>query len=344
MAARRRRPRRPAASNQRSAPLVEEPRRRTVAASPTPSERRAHGERIKGLTDFIEYLGSKERDLTLLGRGETSLYHYTNLEGLKGILENHDLWLTHARYSNDEREITLGLNIAAGAVTSLQQQPATAASRAYLAQLKALLDPNQSADVYICCFCDEGDRLSQWRAYGGDGNGVTLEINPREFAPFTGYRPTGVLSLWKVHYDRNKQLALMRDAVEWTFQRYGKRMTPVEAAQVARRIIDFFVPTFKDDGFAEEQEWRLIFSPMAGAATPRFRVARNMMGRYFSLKELVAASKSPGGKGWRLPIRSVRIGPSRHKELNALSAEALLVSAGYEGVIVERSPIAYRGT
>jgi hypothetical protein len=76
---------------------------------------------------------------------------------------------------------------------------------------------------------------------------------------------------------------------------------------------------------------------------PRFRVARNMMGRYFSLKELVA-SRSTKREAWRLPIRAVRIGPSRHKELNALSAGALLLSAGYEGVRVERSPIAYRGS
>lgn len=342
--AKRRRSRSTPAVNQRQPVPLEETRGPTIAASPTPVERRAHGERIKGLNAFIEYLGSKERDLTLVGRGETSLFHYTNLDGLKGIIENHDLWLTHARYSNDEREITLGLSIAAEAVTALRKQPGSAAWRAYLDQLQGRLDSNQSADVYICCFCDEGDRLSQWRAYGGDGNGVTLEINPKEFAPFTGYRPTGVLSLWKVKYDRNEQINLMRDAVHWTFQRYGGRMDPAEVANVARRIIDFFVPTFKDNGFMEENEWRLIFSPMAGAATPRFRVARNMMNRYFSLKELVAASKSRQRKGWRLPIRAVRIGPSRHKELNALSAESLLVSSGYEGVIVNRSPIAYRGT
>jgi hypothetical protein len=331
-------------TNARTSVPLSNPRGRTIAASPTPAERRAHGKRIKGLTDFIEYLGKKEIDLTLQGRGPTPLFHYTNLDGLKGIIENQDLWLTHARYSNDEREITFGLSIADDAVASLHAEGGPSAQRPYLTEVRALLESNQSVDVYICCFCEEDDRLSQWRAYGADGNGVTIEINPMKFAPYTGYRPTGVLSLWKVKYKRDQQLAVMRDAVKWTFDRYGGRMAAREAANVARRIIDFFVPTFKDEGFMEEHEWRLIFAPVPAAVKPRFRVARNMMVPYHSLKELVVASGGARKKGWRLPIRAVRIGPSRHKELNALSAETLLVSAGYEGVGVERSAIAYRGT
>jgi hypothetical protein len=317
-------------------------RAETIASSPTEAERQQHGERIKGLTDFIEYLGSRETDLTLMGRGSTPLFHYTNLDGLRGIVESQDLWLTHAQYSNDEREITLGLDVARQAIVGLRRKKWTRRKQAYLAELHTLLSGAQTADAYICCFCDSDDRLSQWRAYGGDGNGVTLEINPMEFAPYTGFRPTGVLSLWKVKYARAKQLDVMREAAEWTFAQFGSK-PPQEAALIARRIIDFFVPTFKDDGFVEEQEWRLIFAPIPGTVQPRFRVARNMISRYYSLKELVA-SQSAAAHAWRLPIRAVRIGPSRHKVLNAQSAEALLLSAGYEGVTVARSPIAYRGS
>jgi hypothetical protein len=339
----RRRRRRRTTPAQVAAEQADATERVTIAASPTPGERAQHGERIKGLTDFIGYLGSREIDLTLVGRGETPLFHYTNLDGLKGIVENQDLWLTHAQYSNDEREITLGLDIARRVIAALRRQKGTARKHAYLTALLGLLTPARSADVYICCLCERDDVLSQWRAYGGDGNGVTLEINPKEFADYTGFHPTGVLSLWRVKYQQPDQISTMREAVEWTFAQHGRDRSPDEAAQLAKRIIDFFVPTFKDDGFEEEQEWRLIFAPAPGMVKPRFRVARSMIGRYHSLKELVA-SRSTQGETWRLPIRAVRIGPSRHKELNALSAEALLLSAGYEGVRVERSPIAYRGS
>lgn len=312
-----------------------------VASRPTSDEQSRHAERIKGLSEFLGEIGSREADLTLLGRSQTPLYHYTNLDGLKGIVENHDLWLTHARYSNDEREITLGLGIAREVVELLKKSTRRKAQHAYFDRLLELLDPTTPVDAYICCFCEADDRLSQWRAYGGDGNGVSLEVVPADFAEFTGYRPAGVLSLWKVHYQRPKQLNLMREAVEWTFRRYGTR-PPAELAAIARRIIDFFIPTFKDAGFSEEAEWRLIFVPVLGTLNPHFRVARGMMTRYYGLKELVAAAGT-AAPTWRLPIHGVRIGPSPHKVLNSLSTVSLLVSAGYEGVRVEQSLIAYRG-
>jgi hypothetical protein len=82
--------------------------------------------------------------------------------------------------------------------------------------------------------------------------------------------------------------------------------------------------------------------PVPGTLSPHFRVARGMMTRYYGLKELVAAAGT-AAQAWRLPIHGVRMGPSAHKVLNALSAESLLVSSGYEGVRVEQSLIAYRG-
>ena len=34
--------------------------------------------------------------------GGSPAHHYTSLEGLTGIVEKDDLWLTNALYSNDE--------------------------------------------------------------------------------------------------------------------------------------------------------------------------------------------------------------------------------------------------
>lgn len=39
------------------------------------------------------------------------LYHYTAVDGLHGILEDKQLWATHARYLNDTQEFTYGLDI-----------------------------------------------------------------------------------------------------------------------------------------------------------------------------------------------------------------------------------------
>ena len=74
----------------------------------------ASGERrvfdLDSLKAFLGHIGSYTEDLIF---PPTRLYHYTDLNGLIGIMEKHDLWLTHSRYSNDEQELELGYQTAA---------------------------------------------------------------------------------------------------------------------------------------------------------------------------------------------------------------------------------------
>jgi hypothetical protein len=49
---------------------------------------------IDSLELFIENIGSKSKYLVQEISGD--IYHYTDLDGLKGIIEKHDLWLTNS--------------------------------------------------------------------------------------------------------------------------------------------------------------------------------------------------------------------------------------------------------
>ena len=40
-----------------------------------------------------------------------TLYHYTNLEGLMGIIQDKAIWATHTQYLNDTKEYTLALGL-----------------------------------------------------------------------------------------------------------------------------------------------------------------------------------------------------------------------------------------
>src|SRR5258705_13647882 len=71
---------------------------------------------IPALSAFLESIGSHHVDLVYapqsnLKSGALSLYHYTDLSGLVGIVEKHDLWVSHSRYSNDDEEMTHGLSV-----------------------------------------------------------------------------------------------------------------------------------------------------------------------------------------------------------------------------------------
>jgi len=285
------------------------------------------------LSEYLEsarsYHADFVRQVSRVSSGSL-LFHYTNFDGLRGIATGHDFWLTHALYCNDEAEITLGIKVALDQIQFLKTVPGAPPARtAYLEALeKSLAEPPREG-VYICCFCEKGDDLSQWRAYGADGNGVSIQIDPNAFVDYAGNHPFGFLAIWNVFYPPERQQEIMRTALERTYEKFAA-LSPEDIARKAKDVIDFFVPTFKHHGFDGENEWRMIFVPAPDSPVkPRYRAKRDMLVPYYSLKDLIVSQGWVAGDAWRLPIRQVCIGPTRHRELNRACAQSLLADNGY---------------
>jgi hypothetical protein len=293
----------------------------------------------KALTPFLDFIGSHHQDMVLQpSRGPVELFHYTDLAGLQGILQNHDLWLTNSRYSNDSEEMTHGCKVV---MTILQNARTVDPVSQYMTRLEELT--KQSEGVYVCCFCEKDNLLSQWRSYGANGTGVSVQVDPNGFSQLTGPDcPSGLLRFWRVFYAAEKQNDIIQKAIDYfaptsAYQTPGQ--SPEACARKAAEAIQFFIPTFKNSDFSEEREWRLIFTPSSATTVNlRFRVSRNMLVPFYSLKELV------GGQGALplLPIKGLRVGPSVHKQLNVESACLLLGQNGYTNIPVMASDTPYR--
>jgi hypothetical protein len=130
-------------------------------------------------------------------------------------------WATNAKFLNDPSEV----NYAAGLVKEALPEAAekhkknvsglthgfvewmgsASASLAFKvpqigeSTLKSLAEFDTSKDIYIACFCGNGDLLSQWRGYGAAGGGYAIGFAAKKaghsFSP-------GVL-LRRVIYERN---------------------------------------------------------------------------------------------------------------------------------------------
>ena len=208
------------------------------------------------------------------------------------MISSHDLWLTNARFSNDEKEITHGYDIACDVIKEVIKA-APPSEKKRLSALLELIDPKTPDDVYICCFCTAGDRLGQWRGYGADGTGVSIAFNPSKFSWATGGdMRLGVMRFWKVYYERDEQEKMIRDIIMFGRERLDPRVQGW--AQKVADIVKFFIPTFKHRDFGEEEEWRLIFTPGKQDHLPEtarvplsFRVARQMLVPYYSLRMLI---------------------------------------------------------
>ena len=113
--------------------------------------------------------------------------------------------------------------------------------------------------------------------YADDGGGVGIEFDPQGFRYFTGPDgpPFGLMRLWKVFYHKAKQREIILQSIQYPSWPYANEE---ERIQLIVDALQFFVPTFKNDGFYEEQERRLIFTPSTGIATkPRFRTRRGLL-------------------------------------------------------------------
>jgi hypothetical protein len=126
------------------------------------------------------------------------LYHYTDLDGLMGILNTGQLWATDVKFMNDMSEydhanemIKTELSAMETEVLPLFDPPLPVnegiitAAGAFLRQSKRRAEVIEMAEhlilyqkgyrCYVSCFCDSGDLLRQWRAYASGGYSIEFD-------------------------------------------------------------------------------------------------------------------------------------------------------------------------
>lgn len=285
------------------------------------------------------------------------LYHYTNAQGLLGMLQSNRIWATNSRFMNDPTEIRYATRLVRELVIESQLLKGNAP---WLKKVKDwvnnFLDGYENqAKVYIACFCTQGDLLSQWRGYGAVGGGYALgligkHIGSQEITSFDKPEPI----LRKVIYDRRTQERLIGDwlkglsRVEQALQKNPRQL----AAQ--QREFQFFwsfnmflsecMNCFKDPAYWEEQEWRIIqFGRVSGQDVIKaaFRSGRTHIVPYTELD--LRPIKGPyRGK---LPLKLIRYGPTLEPQVTERSLSLLCEAYGYNErrLTIKRSGVPFNG-
>ncbi|WP_322859250.1 DUF2971 domain-containing protein [Mycobacterium europaeum] len=115
------------------------------------------------------------------------VYHYTDTQAFKGVIENAALWATDFRYLNDSGELVWTWAAFVERLDQLVKQPGDHAE-AYRAQLEALRlmnarDLMQFDDaIFVACFSELRDEVTQWAGYGDKGRGVALGFDTERIA------------------------------------------------------------------------------------------------------------------------------------------------------------------
>lgn len=215
------------------------------------------------------------------------LYHYCSNSTFISIIQTRAVWLSDFTLSNDRLE---GRWLRSLLDERCQQEGF------HPLQMERLLSHFDFGATRLgaagFCMSEDGDLLSQWRAYAGDGGGVSIGFSKQHFEALAQARYAAqsgeALSLDKIAYSREDQAGLVQsildevvDAVKAGALDTGSLLNPLEgdrkvevdkhfrsltASFLALHLVQYRV---KNPAFIEEREWRLI-SLIVSYATEAF--------------------------------------------------------------------------
>ena len=188
------------------------------------------------------------------------LFHYTDLEGVKGIFTSRTLWLSKFTATNDISEIKLAIEhfqtFAARKARTLDE-----AEGRFLREAAAQLEGFRRTNICLASFCEQHDLLSQWRSYGNDGRGVALGFNSAkllEVAQANGLR------LLRCVYEPAEHERISANLTDMLLE--ARRAAPAgDSRALVAKFNEVFLrvaPVIKDHRFGEEREWRLVSTPV----------------------------------------------------------------------------------
>jgi hypothetical protein len=269
------------------------------------------------------------------------LYHYTSQKALMGILGNlTTMWASKIQYLNDEREYSWALDRAAQVAQDRWTQSADAAEKELYSRIQRQVEEVRGAHIFVASLSQNGDQLSQWRSYCGDGPGFSIGFSVEALERSCrreGWRLT------KCTYDESVNMGVVLSLFDEHLHPFleasrasASHSTSVVMQEVSARLVEDIAlrgAAMKHPSFAEECEWRLV-SPLMPESATHYREGRHTLIPYCSI-ELEGEERGEA-------VREVTVGPSSHPALSVHSCAAYIRKHGHRYATVTRTATPFR--
>jgi hypothetical protein len=281
------------------------------------------------------------------------LYHYTNAQALKGMLESGRVWFTDYRHLNDPSELTHGIDMAHD-VARLLGTGADGRVRCFLEDFADLLRPDRftaSLEFFIASFSRARDDLGQWRAYADNGKGYAIGFAPRIFSIgelIPGRLPEFVGPVrYKIDEVCARHSATLEEAASIFLDTVNANADLVRDKAVGIPFMHQFVReiiaqpiiwnclTSKHPAYEHEQEVRLLIMGTPGHLSPH--VTTRLRG-----SEIVPYIAHPMPLREPHHIAEIAVGPAASPDAER-TVTTMLASLGLDpNIVISRSDIPYR--
>lgn len=187
--------------------------------------------------------------------------HYTNLQGLIGIVENNELWLSDHRFVNDELEYEYGKQLSVSVISEMVNSEENSEFSVFLQRMQESIQKPSSQGVYIGSMSFSADNLNQWKGYGNSSESLCIKFEGDfELWNARNSHPTHIRQQ-KVIYDECEQKELIKAIVNIFKEHFNefKQLPHPFLSDLAWLIESQFI-LFKHPEYASENELRLTIA------------------------------------------------------------------------------------
>jgi hypothetical protein len=238
-----------------------------------------------------------------------SIYHYTDLNAVKSILETKKLRLTGSRYLNDTKELSDGLSFISDAIENgVWSENTSEQSIRAIGFIKTEINQylNYGAieeSTFVCSFSTKPDLLSQWRSYGM----FAIEFEEHDLNTDSFELRTCLYNEEKKRNEANLAVQAAVLGVE-SFLLQNDNQLFGDAFNYVPKLVEL-ASAFKDAGFSEESEVRHIQTIEDTDQSIKFRVKGNVLVPYIEQEFFLPA------------VKAIHVGPVADRELVINSLE-----------------------
>lgn len=279
------------------------------------------------------------------------LYHYTNEDGLVGILESGSLWATHMVHMNDPEEMRYGHQLYEDAIVNALQR-ATDPEKEFLEKCGEHFNQQMNLEAslpagFCASFSTKADDAHQWRNYAANLNGVCLAFDTKVLLDRLSQKlydriPTPLFQLVAMNYgsaDQQRHVEKLVDggikATEQLHAVFGPADGDIIRYRIANTCMECALRLstyFKSGKWKDENEWRVVPTHFGDPTHVRTQLdirSRNRDGKSIEYTVVPLADEA----GMIKSLKEIWVGPARpfdsaRKELEALPAIQKMMSHG----------------
>lgn len=273
-----------------------------------------------------------------------TLWHYTDANGLFGILESRQFRFGDVGFLNDRTERTYSKEVLDQV---FHEESLGARPRGLVDTLRRhVLSARSSDRLFICSFSETKESISQWQRYGADGTGYCLGFNTAALDEY--FRPDMIQRV-AMTYASGDQKDCLREPIQRAADMYqpqdakrapldiNTRLSERDIPDIVRDVADTAL-RIKNPYFEDEKEWRYfkrLHDNDLDSWDQEFAVRGVYVKPFLRFPQREHLANFP-----RLPIVQVVCGPRLDVDIAIPAVERFLRKHGYVDVRAKQSTLA----